>query len=64
MKNKVFKVDGCKTCPFSVWKDDGYGWLCSNFSKKLKHIDVNFIDNRYPDWCPLKKNSLILELNK
>lgn len=61
-KEEILEVKGCQTCPLSMWKDDGKGWRCTNFKRKPKHIDVSFLDNYHPTWCPLKKKSLKLVL--
>jgi hypothetical protein len=63
MKEEILIVKGCQTCPMSIWNNDNKGWLCGNFKRKPKHIDVNFIDNYHPTWCPLKKKSLKLILS-
>lgn len=61
-KEEILEVNGCQSCPLSIWKDNGNGWLCGNFKRKPKKIDINFLDFYYPKWCPLKKKSLKLVL--
>ena len=62
IKEEILLINGCQTCPLSEYRTNGEGWMCGNFKRKSKHIDINFIDNYYPEWCPLKKKSLKLIL--
>jgi hypothetical protein len=61
MKEEILIVNGCQTCPLSHYNHNKE-WVCTNFKKKPKNINLTFLDKYYPTWCPLQTKSLKLVL--
>lgn len=71
------KVKNCTDCPFMVSKYDGWSMgydtvVSCQYSVFLKHpnsiitVFDSFEENNLinmPDWCPLKENSINIELD-
>lgn len=51
------KITGCHDCPFF----DDRGYLCTISEEFVKASDAN-LKPFHPDWCPLKKQSVIVQL--
>lgn len=62
------EVKGCRTCPFAIYTDT-FGYTCEHpdFSKDRRWLNYNELTLELaitPDWCPLKKESITIQLKK
>lgn len=66
---KEIIIKGCKNCPVIDMNDFCPGWQCHLEEKENNSDPYTIIQNdkKYipitPDWCPLKKQSILLKLS-
>jgi len=58
-RQKVFKIKGCSDCPLRNLESDHMGYYCNH-----PEAEYQTVDKIAPEWCPLIKQALTIELIK